>query len=186
MNVSEKRITYADVVRRGALQVMSEAALRRISNNAEEMTVGEMLRLPINPRLLACAIMHEEIVSSRDMRLIAAALADIVFESAARQGIYVDFRTRGAIEVARQFARSECSLGELRVACVKAEAAQDSVMELANPLVDELAAIAVSVCDPDSRSAILRTLADALDLFHDTADVRHYIKVIETMLRGVA
>lgn len=186
MNVSEKRITYADVVRRGALQVMSEAALRRMTNNAEEMTVGEMLRLPINPKLLTCAAMHEEIVPSEAMRLIASALAASVIERAAEQGIYVDFRARKAIETARLFAHGQCSLGELRVACVNAEAAQDAVMELGDPQVDQLAALAVSVCDPDSRSAIMRTLADALDLFHETADEQRYIRLIAKMLQEVA
>lgn len=183
MNISKKRITYADVVRRGALQVMSEGALRRMTNNVEEMTVGEMLRLPINPRLLTCAAMHEEIVPAELMRLIAAALAISVIDRAAGQGAYVDFRSRRAIDVARQYAHEQCSLGELRVACVQAEAVQDAVMELGDPQVDRLAAIAVSVCDPDSRSAILRTLADALDLFNETADEQRYIRLIAKMLQ---
>lgn len=186
MNVSEKRITYADVVRRGALQIMSEAALRRMTNNAQEMTIGEMLRLPISPRLLTCAVMHQEIVPTEAMRLIAAELAAIVIERAAEQGVYVDFRSRKAIETARRFARGECSLGELRVACVRAGAVQDTVMAPDDKKVEQVAALAVSVCDPDSRSAILRTLADALDLFHEKADEQRYIRLIAKMLQEVA
>jgi hypothetical protein len=184
--VPDKFITYSDVVRRGALQVMSEAALRRISNDADRMTIGEMLRLPLNPRLLTCAVMHEDIVPGGVMRGIAAAIAADVIKRSKARGTYIDFRTRKAVDVARAFAGDQCSLGELRVACTKAEDARDAVMELGDQQVNQIAAIAISVCDPDSRSAILRTMADALDLFHEAEDEQRYIALISKMLQEVA
>lgn len=165
---------------------MSEAALRKISKNAEQMTIREVLRLPLNPRLLTCAVMHEDIVPAGAIRSIAAAIGADAIDRAAAAGIYIDFRTRRAIDAARAFAADRCSLGELRVACVNAEAARDLVMDLGDATVTKVAALAVSVCDPDSRSAILRTLADALELFSGTDDEHRYIGLISKMLQEVA
>ncbi len=165
---------------------MSESALRRISNNAEQMTIREVLRLPLNPRLLTCAVMHEDMVPAGAIRSIAAAIGADAIERAAASGTYVDFRTRRAIDAARAFAAGRCSLGELRLACASAEAARDLVMDLGDATVTKVATLAVSVCDPDSRSAILRTLADALELFQGTDDAHRYIGLISTMLQEVA
>jgi len=165
---------------------MSEAALRRITKNAERMTIRDVLRLPLNPRLLTCAVMHEDIVPAGVIRSIAAAIGAVAIDRAAAEGTYLDFRTRRAIDAARTFGAGRSSAGELHVACAHAEAARDLVMDLGDPTVTKVAALAVSVCDPDSRSAVLRTLADALELFPSTDGEQRYLDLISTMLQEVA
>ncbi|HET6894720.1 MAG TPA: hypothetical protein VFH72_04980 [Candidatus Baltobacteraceae bacterium] len=183
MALLDRVITRTDVVSRGALQVMSEDALRRISHNADSMTVGEILRLQVNPRLLTCAVMHEDVVSTSVMRKAACAVALDVLERLAGKGTYIDFRTRRAVDAALAFASGERSMGEMGAACLKAETARDDVTELGDAAVTQGASIAIDTCDPDARSAVMRTIADAVEVFGEDDDQRRYAGILERTLR---
>ena len=184
MAVLDKIITYSDAVRRGALEVMSEPVLRRISGGADAMRIGDILHLPLNPKLLTCVIMHEEVLSPGAMRRAAAAIARDVVERLDSQRTYIDFRVNRALEAAVAFANGDRSLGELATARVRAETAREDVMELQDENAMRAASIAEAVCDPDPREAAMRSMNVAVDIFNSDEDQRRYAGVLERHLQG--
>ncbi len=175
-------ITYSDVIRWGALQFMSAAEIERLAGGASSMTVGNILRLPLDVKTLACAVMHEEVIPARKMHKIGAALADDVLDHLTADGIYVDFRTRRAITAKRAWADNAISLGELNLALGKADRALTDIWELQNERVTAGAELALSVASTDSRIAVLSTLAAAVDAYGTRESRSNYLRIIEQQL----
>lgn len=183
MSYLSSLITYEDVIRRGALVCLSENAIRRVSNGAPSMTVAAILHLPLDVKVVACAVMHEDVIPGGKMHRVAVGIAENVFDRLTDDKVYLDFRTRRMIAAKRAWIENEISLGELRLAQVKAERAREDVVELNDQRVLAAAELAVIAGDTTPRTAIRSILGIAVEIYDSKEDRQGFTRLIERLLQ---
>jgi len=176
-------VTYEDVIRHGALQVVTEADVMQLSGGARSMPLGSILRLPLGLKSLSCLLMHEDLIPADKMHQTAAALAEAVLDRMAAEGVYIDFRSRRAIAAKRSWLGREISLGELNLAVAKAQRAIVDLWDLQDARVSLGAEMALAAAGSDPRTSVLVTLGNALDAYGTREDEAQYRSIIEQQLR---
>jgi microcystin-dependent protein len=133
------QISYAELVDEGALEFISERQLRRWFAGRDAITVRETLSVRTHLSRKFWAIMRDEVVPERVLHQLAVDYADEFLRRVAP--VYMDFRTRRALEAKQGWLDDRISIGDLQVAAFGAAQALVTVGGLDDKLVSDCASM---------------------------------------------
>jgi hypothetical protein len=164
----DSQISYDELVDAGALEFASEAHLRRWFGGKQTITVGHALEVRAHIARIFWAVMRDEVLPESILHQFAV---DYAREYLARlEPVYVDFRTHRGLIAKQAWLDGQVSLGEVRIAEVKARAALATVTELDDEKASACAHIVCLALAHEGEIAQRYTFYAFLDRFGTRAD----------------
>jgi len=181
---AQRKITFDDFVRWGALKEYSEKQVRTaFFRKDDSVTLAQVLSRPINVECLACIAMREELIPRAVLHDVAVKLVRSLLARLTKDGVYIDFRTRRLVDTAQRWVDGEVSLGELNAARRLGHRAWEDVALLQDTRVSAGARAALSITHPSSSAAVCDALRDACVAYGSRADHAAYGRQMLAVLK---
>lgn len=167
MGLVNVEITREQVVGWGALDLVDEEQLDRWLAGRERLSLDAILDAETHGGRCMWVIMRPEVISERLAHQCGVDLARSHLALVDERGTYVDLRSRSAPAAKQEWLDGEVSLGGLRYAARRAEAASVLVSELDDPVAHITAQILAVVTNTEPYWTFRQMFYRHLDVFPD-------------------
>jgi hypothetical protein len=186
MDVLSTPVSYAQIVDWGGSRYHSERRIRHWMGGREELTLGEVLALPVEPWLQLWVVLRQNFMTERGMHEAALRLTRDLLARLEKAGVYLDFRCAQLLEAKQRWLEGAISLGELRVAQATGRRLCEDLASLGSP-ESQVAGEAACHATSDDAPRALRAAFRLSDTLEDREEGRRArLKVITEYLRKEA
>lgn len=174
------QISYAELVDEGALEFISERQLRRWFAGRDAITVRETLSVRTHLSRKFWAIMRDEVVPERVLHQLSVDYAEEFLRRVAP--VYMDFRTRRALDAKQAWLDDRISIGDLQVAAIGAARALVTVAGLDDKLVSDCATMVCQALAGTGEAAQRQAFYAFLGLFGNRSGRDWLLQQVTTRL----